>query len=85
MDKLNLDLYKVLLTALVVRSVVDGGNFPLAIGISALIGILAFQSHLAKEKNNTRMLDEAKIKAFEDRVGSIESKYALTVSSSRRM
>lgn len=83
--KLNIDLLSLLLVALITKSVISGGTFPIAIAIAAIVAGHSYKLFLNKEKDNKAKLDDEKIKKFEERIASVESKYAMTMGTNRKL
>jgi hypothetical protein len=83
MKNLNIDLLSVLLIALITKSIVDGGSFPIAIAVVAILANQAYKAHLAKKRDLETEALNARFKVLEEDVGSVKSKLALTLGSNR--
>lgn len=83
MKNLNLDLASILLVALVIKSIVDGGSFPVAIAVVAILANQAYKAHLARQKDHQSEAMDARLKSIEEDLGSVKSKLALTLGSNR--
>jgi hypothetical protein len=83
MKNLNLDLLSLLLISLVVKSLVDGGSFPIAIAVVAILANQGYKAFLANKVDQRSEAQEARLKLIEEELGSVKSKLALTLGSNR--
>jgi len=83
MKNLNLDLLSLLLISLVVKSLVDGGSFPIAIAVVAILANQGYKAFLANKVDHKSEAQEARLKLIEEELSSVKSKLALTLGSNR--
>jgi hypothetical protein len=83
MNKLNIDLLSVLLIALITKSIVDGGSFPIAIAVVAILASQAHKAFLSKKEDTKGNEQAEELKLMKDRISSVESKYAMTMGTNR--
>ena len=83
MKNLNLDLLSLLLIGLITKSIVDGGSFPVAIAAVAILANQAYKAYLSQKVDKASEQQAEELKLLKDRVGSLESKLALTLGSNR--
>ncbi len=83
MDKYNLDLNNLLLLSLVVKAVIDGGSFPIAIAVVGLLAAQSFKAFLGKKKDTETDQFKEQLAKIEEDLSSVKSKLALTLGSNR--
>ena len=83
MKNLNIDLLSILLIALITKSIVDGGSFPIAIAIVAILASQAHKALLNKKEDTKASAHEEEFKLMRERISSVESKYAMTMGTNR--
>lgn len=79
----NFDFRPYLLIALAAKAVLDGGSFPIAIIAASVLVSQAYSAFLGKQKDFQKEAFEDEIKSLKDRIGSMESKMALTMGTNR--